>query len=83
MTCAVEHREHIRRAARAIRTYSQTVSADVVAPTAAPYDTWTLDVVLANSTGVSPEILRELALSGLTLRPTPSQAQYQHVMATA
>jgi len=38
--------------------------------------------VLRDAEGVPPEVLRELALAGLTLQPTPSQAEYQHVAAT-
>jgi hypothetical protein len=31
---------------------------------------------------VLPEVLWDLALAGLTVQPTPSQAEYQHVAAT-
>ncbi|WP_227015832.1 hypothetical protein [Haloarcula sp. JP-L23] len=47
------------------------------------HDDWTLDAVLADAEGVPPTVLRELALADLTLRPTPSQAGHQHVVATA
>jgi len=78
----VEKRERVRRAAREICDCVPTVAVDVVAPNASQYDAWTLDAVLQDTGGVSPEVLRELALAGLTLRPTPSQAEYQHVVAT-
>jgi len=54
----------------------------VLAPSASQYGAWTLDAVLRDAEGVPPEVLRELALAGLTLQPTPSQAEYQHVAAT-
>lgn len=82
MSCTVAKRERVRRAAREIRDCVPTVAVDVVAPNASQYDAWTLDAVLQDIDGVPPEVLRELALAGLTLRPTPSQAEYQHVVAT-
>jgi hypothetical protein len=42
-----------------------------------------LDAALRETDGVPPEVLRELALAGLTLQPTPTQAEHQHVVATA
>ncbi|MFU1782989.1 hypothetical protein ACM16X_16580 [Haloarcula japonica] len=82
MSCTVEERKHVRRAARAIQAEVPTESVDVLAPSASQYDAWTLDAVLRDCEGVPPEVLRELALAGLTLQPTPSQAGYQHVAAT-
>ncbi|MBX0325118.1 hypothetical protein EGH21_18985 [Halomicroarcula sp. F13] len=82
MSCTVEQREQVRRAARAIEHTVSTVAVDVVTPGASQYDAWTLDAVLQEPEGVPPEVLRELALAELTLRPTPSQAEYQHVTAT-
>ena len=83
MSCTVEERRRVRRAARAIREAVATESVDVLAPSASQYGEWTLDAVLRDSEGVPPEVLRELALAGLTLQPTPSQARHQHVVATA
>jgi len=82
MSCTVEERKRVRRAARAIREAVATESVDVLAPSASQYDTWTLDAVLRDTEGIPPEVLRELALAGLTLQPTPSQAEYQHMAAT-
>jgi hypothetical protein len=82
MNCTVEERKRVRRAARAIRDEVATESVDVLAPSVSQYGAWTLDAVLRDADGVPPEVLRELALTGLTLQPTPSQAEYQHVAAT-
>ncbi|WP_146418258.1 hypothetical protein [Haloarcula hispanica] len=82
MSCTVEERQRVRRAARAIRDEVATESVDVLAPSASQYGDWTLDAVLRDADGVPPEVLRELALAGLTLQPTPSQAEYQHMAAT-
>jgi len=82
MSCTVEERKRVRRAARAIREEAATESVDVLAPSASQYGDWTLDAVLRDCEGVPPEVLRELALAGLTLQPTPPQAEYQHVAAT-
>jgi hypothetical protein len=82
MSCTVEERKRVRRAARAIRGEVATESIDVLAPNASQYGEWTLDAVLRDVEGVPPEVLRELALAGLTLQPTPSQAKYQDVAAT-
>ncbi|MBX0325662.1 hypothetical protein EGH21_21840 [Halomicroarcula sp. F13] len=82
MSCTVEERKRVLWAARAIRDCVPTVAVDVVAPNASQYDAWTLDAVLCDAEGIPPEVLRELALVGLTLRPTPSQPEYQHVAAT-
>ncbi|MBX0296669.1 hypothetical protein [Haloarcula nitratireducens] len=82
MSCTVEEREQVRRAARTIQDAMPTAAVDVIAPNASQYDAWTLDAVLRETEGVPPEVLRELALAGLTLQPTPSQAEYQHVTAT-
>ncbi|WP_135304744.1 hypothetical protein [Haloarcula amylovorans] len=82
MSCTVEQREQVQSAARAIREEVPTAAVDVIAPNASQYDAWTLEAVLRETTGVPPEVLRELALAELTLQPTPSQAEYQHVTAT-
>jgi len=82
VSCTVEERRRVRRAARAIRDEVATESVDVLAPSASQYGEWTLDAVFRDCEGVPPEVLRELALAGLTLQPTPSQAEYQHVAAT-
>ena len=55
---------------------------DVLDPSASQYDRWTLDAVLRDVDGVPPEVLRKLALAGLTLRPTPSQGEYEYVAMT-
>ncbi|MDS0280005.1 hypothetical protein NDI85_19660 [Halomicroarcula sp. S1AR25-4] len=81
MTCAVEQRRRVRRAARAIRDAVPTEAVDVVAPTASEFDSWTLEAVVA-SEGVPPEVSRELALAGLTLRPRPAQGPFTVVVAT-
>jgi len=82
VSCTVEERQRVRRAARAIQEEVATESVDVLAPSASQYGVWTLDAVLRDAEGVPPEVLRELALAGLTLRPTPSRAEFQHVAAT-
>jgi len=82
VSCTVEERKRVRRAARAICEEVATESVDVLAPSASQYGAWTLDAGLRNAEGVPPEVLRELALAGLTLQPTPSQARYEHVAAT-
>ncbi|WP_434531554.1 hypothetical protein ACODNH_21425 (plasmid) [Haloarcula sp. NS06] len=82
MSCTVEERRRVRRVARAIRDGVSTESVDVLAPSASQYGEWTLDAVLRGSEGAPPEVLRELALAELTLQPTPSQSEYQHVAAT-
>jgi len=72
MNCTVEERQRVRQVARAIQEEVAIESVDVLAPSASQYDAWTLDAVLRSSEGVPPEVLRELALAGLTLQPTPS-----------
>ncbi|WP_080509845.1 hypothetical protein [Haloarcula marismortui] len=83
MSCTVEDRKRVRRAARAIREEVPTESVGVLTPSASQYGEWTLDAVLRDSKGVPPEVPRELALAGLTLQSTPSQAEFQHVAAAA
>ncbi|RKS74201.1 hypothetical protein BDK61_4788 [Haloarcula quadrata] len=39
--------------------------------------------MLWETDGVPPEVLREMALAGLTLQLIPSQAGHQHVVAPA
>lgn len=82
MSCTVEDRTQIERAARTIRDCAPTVAVDTVPPAKSQHDAWTLDAVLETD-GIPPEVLREIAIAGLTLRPTPSQAGHQHVVATA
>ncbi|QUJ74744.1 hypothetical protein [Haloarcula marismortui] len=67
---------------QAIRDGVSTESVDVLASSASQYGECTLDAVLRDVEGVPPEVLRELALAGLTLQPTPSQVGYEHVAAT-
>lgn len=82
MSCTVENRQQVRRAAQALRDCAPTVAVDVIEPTESQYDRWTLDAVLEGCDGVPPAVLRELAIAGLSLRPTPSQAGFEHVAAT-
>ena len=81
MSGTVEEHKRVRRAARAIRDEVATESVDV-APNVSQYDAWTLDAVVHGSEDVSPEVLRELAVAGLTLQPTLSQAAHQHAAST-
>ncbi|EMA09590.1 hypothetical protein [Haloarcula marismortui] len=81
--CTVENRQRIRRAARALRETAPTAVVETTPPVRSEYDAWTLDAVLRETEGVPSEVLRELALAGLTLQPTPTQAEHQHVVATA
>jgi len=78
----VEEHKRLRRTAQAIRDEVATEFVDVFAPSESQYGEWTLDAVLRDAGGVPPEVLRELARTVLTLRPTPSQAGYEHVAAT-
>jgi len=82
MTCSVEARQRTERAARTLRDIAPTVAVDVVEPTESPHDCWTVEAAL-RADGVPPEVLRELALADLTLRPTPSQGEFATVVATA
>ncbi|AUG49414.1 hypothetical protein BVU17_17675 (plasmid) [Haloarcula taiwanensis] len=81
--CTVENRQRVRRAARALRETVPTVLVETTPPVRSEHDAWTLDAVLRETEGIPPEVLRELALAGLTLQPTPTQAKHQHVVATA
>jgi hypothetical protein len=81
--CTVENRQRVRRAARALRETTQAVLVETTPPVRSEHDAWTLDAVLRETEGVPPEVLRELALAGLTLQPTPAQAEHQHLVATA
>lgn len=82
MTCTVENRKQVQRAVEAVNACSVVVAVDMIEPAESQYNRWTLDAVLDARDGVPPTVLRELAIAGLTLRPTPSQAEYQHVAAT-
>ena len=81
--CTVENRKRVERAARALRDTVPTAVVETTPPVRSKHDAWTLDAVLRDTEGVPPAVLRELALADLTLRPTPSQAGHQHLVATA
>ena len=81
--CTVENRKRVERAARALRETAPTALVETTPPVRSEYDAWTLDAVLRDTEGIPPEVLRELALADLTLRPTPAQGEHQHVAATA
>ncbi|EMA08173.1 hypothetical protein [Haloarcula marismortui] len=81
--CTVENRQRVRRAARALRETAPTAVVQTTPPVRSEHDAWTLDAVLRETEGVPSEVLRELALAGLTLQPTPAQNEHQHVVATA
>ncbi|WP_058992287.1 hypothetical protein [Haloarcula sp. CBA1127] len=81
--CTVENRQRVRRAAQALRETVPTVLVETTPPVRSEHDAWTVDAVLRDTEGIPPEVLRELALAGLTLQPMPSQAGNQHVVATA
>ena len=82
MTCTVETRQQVERAARGLKDAIPTEAVDVVAPAESQYNVWTLDAVVVAPDGVPPEALRELALAGLTLRPAPDRGEYVSVVAT-
>ncbi|PYZ02453.1 hypothetical protein C8039_19070 [Halogeometricum sp. wsp3] len=63
MSCTVEERRRVRRAARAIRDEVATESVDVLAPNASQYGAWTLDTVFG-TVRVSHRSAQELALAG-------------------
>lgn len=81
--CTVKNRQRTERAARALRETAPTAVVETTPPVRSEYNAWTLDAVLRDTEGVPLEVLRELVLAGLTLRPTPSQADHQHLVATA
>ncbi|NLV14376.1 hypothetical protein [Haloarcula argentinensis] len=81
--CTAEAREKVRRAARTLAVTHETAAVDVLPPSESQYDRWTLDAALCDTAGIPPAVLRELALVGLTLRPKPSQADAEIVVATA
>jgi len=81
--CTVENRQRVRRAARALWETAPTAVVQTTPPVRSEHDAWTLDAVLRETEGVPSEVLRELALAGLTLQPTPAQNEHQHVVATA
>jgi len=82
MSCTVEDRDRVRKAAQALRDCSATMSVDVIQPAQSQYDRWTLDAVLQVSDGVPPAVSRVVADAGLTLYPVPSQAACQPIVAT-
>jgi len=82
MTCTAEQRRKVQRAARTLDATHATAGVDVLPPAESQYGRWTLDAAL-RSDGIPPAVLRELALVGLTLRPQPSQADAEIVIATA
>jgi len=51
MSCTVEERKRVRRAARAIQEEVPTESVDVLSPSASQYGEWTLDAVLRDTKG--------------------------------
>lgn len=81
MSCTVDERKAARRVADALRACDGVVAVDVLAPTKSQFDDWTIDAVV-RADGIPPEVLRELALEGLTLRPMPQRAEYSSVVAT-
>jgi len=82
MTCSAEARGRVERAAHTLRDTAPTVAVDVIEPTESPHDRWTVEAAI-RADGVPPEVLRELALADLTLRPTPAQGEFATVVATA
>ncbi|WP_254271112.1 hypothetical protein [Haloarcula marina] len=81
MTCTVEARARVERAARSLRDTAPTIAVEVLDPADSPHDRWTLDAAIRTA-GVPPTVLRELALAGLTLLPTPAQGEFATVVAT-
>jgi len=81
MSCTVDARKSVRRVADALRACDSVAAVDVLPPTKSQFDDWTIDAVVRGD-GVPPEILRELALEGLTLRPMPQRAEFSSVVAT-
>lgn len=82
MSCNVQQRKQVKRAARALRECAPTAGVDVLEPGESQYGRWTLDAAL-RCEGVPPAVQRELALAGMTLRQHPSQGDTEIVVATA
>jgi hypothetical protein len=78
----VGNRKRVQGAARALRETVPTILVETTPAVRSKHEAWTLDAVLRETNGVPPGVLRELALAGLTLQATPSQAGHQHVVAT-
>ena len=83
MSCTVEERRRVKRAARDIRDIAPTHAVEVIEPAESRFDCWTLDAVLRHRDSTPPEVLRELALAGLDLHQCPPKNGHALVVATA
>lgn len=83
MNCSLEHRDAVESAALGLQEAVPTEAVDVLPPSQSQYGRWTLDAVVTGRDGIPAEVLRELALAGLTLRPAPNRGEFVSVVATA
>jgi hypothetical protein len=84
MTCALTARARCRDAASRLESRLCVETTDVLSPSIDPTDRWTLEVVVARSGGVPPEVLRDLARAGLSLRTAqPNGPDHYRVVAVA
>lgn len=84
--CQLAQRDRVEAAAMELDNADDVdfEAIDVLTPAQSEHDCWTLDAVVVDPTGIPPEVSRELALYGLTLRPAPSRGgNLQSVVATA
>lgn len=83
MSCTAEDRTRVHRAADQLREFESMVAVDVLQPANSQFDSWTIDAVVRSDERIPTEVLRELALEDLDLRPMPSRHEYSSVVATA
>lgn len=83
MSCLLDDRDRVSKAARTLKDVVPTEAVDVLPPNKSQYNAWTLDAVVIGRDGIPPEVLRELALADLTLRPAPDRGEFVSVVATA
>lgn len=84
MQCAVDQRQRVQSAARALRDQGAVVAVDALEPAEAPADVWSLDILLdRHACGVPAPVLSELAGRNLALVDIEHQTPYWQALATA
>ena len=83
MTCTVDQRQSIERAARALRGLPPVIDVDTLPPAKSQYDAWTVDAVVRCPDGIPPSVSREIAIAGLYQQEQPRRGDIHSVVATA
>lgn len=82
MSCVVESRRAVQRAADQLAAEPAVIATDTVPPAKGQTDAWSVEAVIRSPDGIPPGVHRVLAVEGLFSRPQPTRGDVHRIVAT-